>query len=73
MTRFEHAKALKKAHNLDVSVAAICSRLQRGWTDEQIIARPHPIKSTAPPYSHPLKRNSFAAMALRKGWKTEIK
>lgn len=73
MTRHEQAAQLKAQHNLQVSVAAIASRLQRGWSEERIIANPLPIRGTAPPDSHPLKRNSFAAMAKRKGWKVSIR
>lgn len=66
------AQKLKDEHNLQISVPAICSRIQRGWSDEKIIANPTAQKSI-PKDSHPMKRASFAAMAKRKGWDCKIR
>lgn len=73
MTRWQQARELKEQHGLTITVPAICSRLQRGWSLERIINTPNAVKATTPPDSHPLKRGTFTAMAKRKGWNVKIR
>lgn len=72
MTRLQHARNLKEKHNLPLTVEAIATRLQRGWSDARIIANPHHVIAK-PLQSHPFKRKSFAKVAKRKGWDVEIR